>query len=83
MNDYVLSLVRTWVPVAVGSAVTWVALHWGFALPKDLEAQLAVVATGAVIVAYYTIVRALEKKWPAFGKLLGTSKKPVYVEPNR
>lgn len=83
MSDLILSYVRTYVPVAVGSAVAWVAVHWGIVVPEDLEAQAAIVLTGAVVLAYYTLVRALEKRWPAFGKLLGSAKKPVYVEPRR
>lgn len=83
MSDLILSYVRTYVPVAVGSAGAWVAVHWGIVVPKDLEAQAAIVLTGAVVLAYYTLVRALEKRWPAFGKLLGSAKKPVYVEPRQ
>jgi len=83
MNDYVLSLVRTWVPIAVGAALSWLAVRYGIAVPESISNEVTVALTGAVIAAYYGIVRALEKRWPSFGKLLGAAKKPVYMESQR
>lgn len=82
-NDYVLSLVRTWVPIGVGAVLSYIAVRWGIVVPEDISTELAVGLTGVVIALYYGIVRALEKQWPWFGKLLGSSKKPAYVEPSR
>lgn len=83
MNDYVLSLIRTYVPVGVGAVLSYTAVRWGIAVPEKISAEATVVLTGAAIAAYYGIVRSLEKRWPAFGKLLGSKAKPVYVEPPR
>lgn len=81
MNDYVLSLVRTWTPIAVGSVLSWLAVKYGIAVPESISNEVAVGLTAAIIGLYYAAVRALEKRWPAFGKLLGSAKKPLYVEP--
>jgi hypothetical protein len=83
MNDYVLSLIRTWTPIAVGAVLSWLAVKYGLALPESISNEVTVALTGVVIAAYYGIVRALEKRWPWFGKLLGAAKKPIYAEPPR
>ena len=73
MSDFVVSLIRTWVPVVVGTVIAYLA-NKGF----DIEInQNAVVA--AVIAIYYALARLLEKKWPALGFLLGVPKEPAYV----
>lgn len=83
MNDLVLSYIRTWIPVGVGAGLSWLAVKYGIVVPEDISTELTVGLTGLVIVVYYSLVRALEKRWPAFGKLLGRAKEPVYVEPRR
>lgn len=83
MNDYLLSLIRTWVPIAVGAVLSWLAVKYGVAVPESISNEVTVALTGVVIGVYYAVVRALEKQWPAFGKLLGAARKPVYVEPSR
>lgn len=81
MSDYVLSLVRTWVPIGVGAVLSYVAVRWGIVVPEDISTELTVGLTGIVIALYYGIVRALEKRWPWFGKLLGAARKPAYSAP--
>lgn len=81
MNDYVLSLVRTWVPIGVGAVLSWLAVKYGVAVPESISNEVTVALTGVVIGVYYAIVRGLEKRWPAFGKLLGRAKQPEYVQP--
>lgn len=72
MSDTIVSLIRTWVPVAVGAVLAFLA-NRGF----DIEVnQNAVVA--AVIAVYYAAARVLEKRWPVFGWLLGVPKEPAY-----
>lgn len=83
MNDYVLSLVRTWTPIAVGAVLSWLAVKYGIAVPESISNEVTVGLTAALIAGYYALVRGLEKRWPAFGKLLGSVKKPVYVESRR
>ena len=78
-SDYLLSLVRTWVPVAVGSALVWAGRRWGIVLPEDLSAQATVLVTALVVALYYAAVRALEMRWPVFGRLLGRAVPPSYA----
>jgi hypothetical protein len=79
LNDYLLSIVRTYVPVGVGAVLTYLATHFNVVLPEDASAGLLIGATGVVVGLYYGLVRALETKWPVFGKLLGKQAQPEYV----
>jgi len=83
MSDLILSYIRTYVPIGVGAALSYAAVRWGIVVPEDISTEVTVGLTGLVIAAYYGIVRALEARWPAFGKLLGRSKAPVYNAPRR
>jgi hypothetical protein len=78
LNDYVLSSIRTYVPVVVGVVLTYLATHFNVVLPEDASAGLLIAVTGVVVGLYYGLVRALETRWPWFGKLLGSSKQPEY-----
>lgn len=78
MSDYLLSLIRTAVPAGVGAVLTYLATRWGIGLDEQTSAQVAAAATAVVTAVYYALVRALETRWPWFGKLLGSSKKPAY-----
>ena len=80
MTDTVLSLIRTYVPVAVGSFISWL-VTLGVVLDPTAEAGLITALTGLLIAVYYTVARLLEKKWPFFGFLLGSKKQPEYVQP--
>jgi uncharacterized membrane protein (DUF441 family) len=81
MSDYLVSLIRTWVPIAVGVVLTWLARRWGIVLPEDLSAQATMVVTGLAVAAYYTAIRALEMRWPKAGRLLGAARPPAYKPP--
>lgn len=81
MSDYLLSLIRTAVPAGVGAVLTYLATRWGIGLDEQTSAQVAAAATAVVTAVYYGLVRALEQRWPWFGKLLGSAKKPLYAPP--
>jgi hypothetical protein len=83
MNDYFLSLIRTAVPVAIGALVSWLAVEHGIVVPEGLTNEATIWLTGGVVTLYYGVVRALEKRWPRIGILLGAARKPVYAEPGR
>jgi len=83
MNDYLLSLIRTAVPAAIGAGVAYLARRYGLVVPEGLSAEATIWLTGLAITGYYGIVRALEKRWPRIGILLGAARKPVYLEPRR
>jgi hypothetical protein len=73
VNDTIVSLIRTWVPVVVGTVIAYLA-NKGFNIDVN---QNAVVA--ATIAVYYALARFLEKRWPFLGFLLGVPKEPAYV----
>lgn len=80
MSDVITSLVRTYVPVIVGSFISWLATR-GINVDEGTAAAAVTALTGAIILAYYTIVRLLERKFPRIGVLLGSTRKPEYTEP--
>lgn len=80
MNDLVVSFIRTYVPIAVGSLISFLATK-GLNVDAQAGQGLIVFMTGLLIAAYYGVVRLLEKRYPQFGILLGSVKKPEYSEP--
>lgn len=78
MSDYVVSLIRTYVPIAVGCAVSWLAAH-GLGLDASASSGAIVALTGLLTAAYYFAVRTLEQKFPFLGVLLGSAAKPSYT----
>lgn len=81
LHDYLISLIRTVVPAAVGLVLAWLARKTGIVLPEDLSAELTLTVAGVAIGAYYAAVRALEVRWPWVGRLLGSRRQPTYVRP--
>lgn len=79
MNDYVVSQIRTVVPVAIGMLLTWLAATFGVVIDDATATGLKLAAAGLVVAVYYALVRALETRWPVFGLLLGTRRPPAYV----
>lgn len=80
MSDFVSSLIRTYVPLAVGSVVTWLA-SVGIILPEEASSALAATLGGLAAAVYYAAVRLLEKKFPWVGNFIGKASAPVYVNP--
>lgn len=70
MNDLFVSLIRTYVPIAVGLALSALGL-------SDIEVDTAAI-TGAIIAVYYLVARVLETRWPVTGILLGRQTPPQY-----
>lgn len=77
MSDFVIGLIRTYVPIAVGAAVSFLATK-GFALDAETQAGAIVALTGLLQAGYYTGVRLLAERWGFFGVLLGVNKAPTY-----
>ncbi len=80
MSDLLLSYIRTYVPIAVGALLSWLAVKYGIVVDDNISTEITVGLTAVVVAGYYGLVRALESRWPWFGKFLGSSKKPAYVE---
>lgn len=76
MTDYVASLIRTYAPAIVAAVLAYLADLTDIAELNAPGNTAKVVA--AIFIAYYAIVRALEKKYPKAGWLLFLAKKPEY-----
>lgn len=81
MNDFVTSLIRTWVPIGIGAFITWLATNYNIIVPDDASSSLVVGVAALVTAVYYALARGIEKAWPVFGKVLvglGAGKAPEY-----
>lgn len=77
LKDYLASLVRTVVPLLVGTVLAKVSID-KFGVDSD---TLKTVVTTVAIGGYYAAARALEVKWPKLGVLLGWAVTPSYEKP--
>ena len=75
MTDYGRSLIRTFVPLVVGSLVAWLASR---GVKVDQSALLPAV-DAIVAAAYYGVIRWAETRWPKAGWLLGAPGAPSYA----
>ncbi len=80
MSDVITSLIRTYTPIFVGSVISWLATR-GLNIDEATSAAAVTALTGALIAVYYTVIRLIERRFPQAGILLGSTKKPEYVEP--
>lgn len=78
MSDLFTSIVRTIVPMIVGSIASFLATK-GIELDAATLAGLSTFLAGLFSALYYIIVRALEQKYPNLGILLGSKKTPEYT----
>jgi hypothetical protein len=85
-----VAYIRTYVPVAIGSLITWLVtlfpwvgdvIHYVSAnYGSGWRDLLVAAATAAVIALYYWGARKIGARWPAAEKwLLGSSATPVYT----
>jgi len=80
MSDFLISLIRTWVPYLVAFVVGWLVSQGVIDEETGTEASAAI-SGGFVLLfgsAYYWLVRVLANRWPWFGYLLGVNKAPEY-----
>lgn len=78
MNDFVTSLIRTYVPIAVG-AVAGYLITKGIEIDANAQLGLITFLTAVTQGVYYLLARIIEAKKPSLGTLLlGSSKKPNY-----
>lgn len=78
VRDLGASLVRTVVPVVVGTVLAWL-LSRGLDLTQYQNA-VNVWLTLACTAGYYAAVRAAEVRWPQVGLLLGWRAQPKYID---
>lgn len=71
------SIVRTLVPIIVGTVLGWLTAA-NVPLDPDFELALTAVLTGVFSAAYYLLVRLFERYVsPKLGILLGSAKQPA------
>lgn len=82
---YIESLIRTWVPIGIGSVIAWAAVHWHIVVSPGASATVGTVAGALCIAGYYALGRLVEKQWPKVGALLISfglvQAKPIYAGP--
>lgn len=79
MSDAIIALIRTIVPIIVGSFITWLSLS-GVELDPETGAATATALTGLISSAYYAFVKFLSSNYPAAGWLLGYPAQPTYTK---
>lgn len=79
MNNFVISQIRTYVPILVGALLSRLAML-GIEVSAGEAAALATFLNALFSSAYYLAVRLLEEKFPKLGWLLGSPAKPQYVD---
>ena len=77
MSDFVISQIRTYVPIIVGAVLAFLTTK-GIELDATAAAGLSTFLTALFGGLWYLIGRLLERKWPELGILLGVAKKPNY-----
>lgn len=80
LSNNIVALIRTYTPALVGLAAGWL-VSAGLPLSPALTDELTPVLSAVFIAVYYAGVRYLERRWPAFGWLLGVPKQPSYPKP--
>lgn len=79
MNNLIPSLIRTYVPIIVGSVAAWL-LSKGIVLDQNATNGLILFLGGILSAVYYLVARVLEHKFPQFSWLLGSAKAPQYQD---
>lgn len=78
MNNFIISQIRTIVPILVGALISFLATV-GLQLDTDTQASLVIALTGLLQALYYFLARLLEQKFPKLGGvLLGSTATPKY-----
>ena len=85
--DIVIARIRTLVPIVVGPALAWLATtvpsvtEWLTSNFSDWKELVLAGISAALSFGYWQLAMWLGKRWPLAEKiLLGSSKRPVYVE---
>ena len=73
LSQLLIALIRTVVPLLVGSIITF------FALPASVGELLQLAAVTLFTALYYLAAFSLSKKWPVLGWLLGYPANPEYT----
>lgn len=77
MSDFIISFIRTAVPMLVGTVSSYLITK-GVEVTPELQIQLIGLLTSVISLAYYSLARLLETKYPKLGIMLGIPKTPIY-----
>lgn len=80
MSDFITSIIRTYVPIIVGTILAFLASK-GITLDAEAAANLTLFLGALFSGVYYLVVRLIERKFPQAGWLLGQAKVVKYTEP--
>ena len=80
MSDFIISQIRTYVPMLAGMVIAWLAAQ---GILDEETSKAALINMTALLTAlfsglYYFIVRLLAEWKPFFGYFLGVNKAPEY-----
>lgn len=78
LSNLVISALRTYVPLAVGLLLTWLASTLHVVIDPSSQAGLVALCVAVLTAAYWTLVRLVEQHFPGAGTFLGYPAKPVY-----
>lgn len=81
LSNFVIGAVRTYVPIAVGFLLTWLATSLHVVVDPSSQAGLIGLCVALLSSGYYALARLLEKWQPALGVLLGVPSAPAYQPP--
>lgn len=81
MTDAIEGAIRTTMATGIGAFFAWLLAH-NIAIDAEAQKALTVGLTALVIVLYYVLVRAVEKRLPTWLRviLIGVPKTPVYAK---
>lgn len=79
MNDFFIGLIRTYTPIVVGAALSWLVTK-GIELDAETQAAAIIALTGLLQAGYYTVVRVVAQRFGWAGALLGVNIAPKYNE---
>lgn len=81
MTDAIEGAIRTAMATGIGAFFAWLLAH-NIAIDAEAQKALTVGLTALVIVLYYVLVRAVEKRLPTWLRviLIGVPKTPVYAK---
>ena len=81
VGNVIVANIRTFVPIAVGAALTWVASKLGIVVDDNTKMTAAALAVLIVTSVWYGVVHWVEQKWPSVGWLFGKAALPYYKKP--
>lgn len=80
LSALVLSVIRTGVPALVGALAAWLLATFGVQLPDEVLVEAVAAGTAVLATLYYIAARVVERRWPSWSWLLGSTQQPTRYE---